>query len=225
MYSAAAASASPRSARSRTSKPLRAFLPERDPLARRLKPVERLDRGFPTPGRVGELLLGGVPLGEQCLQLLLRAAPREPGGGLALLRRLAPRVGGREVELGNPGAQADDLLGELLCALRRRRLQRERPKPLPHLGLDIAGPFDLNRDPVQLQLGPVPATLELPEAGRLLHELASFVGLGGEHCFDLALAHDRVHRAAETDVREQLDEVGATDLSLVDEVLAFAAAV
>ena len=152
-------------------------------------------------------------------------APGEPGGGLALLRRLAARVGGSEVELRNPGSQADDLLGELLCALRRRRLQGERPKPLPHLGLDVAGPLDLNRDPVQLQLGPVPTLLELPEPGRLLHELPPLVRLGGEHRFDLALADDRVHRAAEADVGEQLDEVGAANLCLVDEVLALAAAV
>ena len=47
--------------------PLRAFLAERDSLARRLEPVERLDRRLPAPGGVGELLLGGVPLREERL--------------------------------------------------------------------------------------------------------------------------------------------------------------
>ena len=103
--------------------------------------------------------------------------------------------------------------------------KRERAQPLPHLGLDVAGTLDLNRDPVQLQLRPVAALLELAEPRRLLHELAPLVRLRGEHRLDLALADDGVHRAAEADVREQLDEVGAANLCLVDEVLALAAAV
>ena len=152
-------------------------------------------------------------------------APGDARGRLPLLRRLAALIGGREVELRDAGSQPGDLLGELLGALGRRRLQGERAQPLPHLGLDVAGPLDLNRDPVQLQLGPVTAALELAEPGRFLHELPPLVRLGGEHRFDLALADDRVHRAAETDVGEQLDEVGAANLCLVDEVLALAAAV
>ena len=68
------------------------------------------------------------------------------------------------------------------------------------------------------------AALELAEAGRLLDELAPLLRLRGEHRLDLALADDRVHRAAEPDVGEQLDEVGAPHLRLVDEVLALAAA-
>ena len=66
--------------------------------------------------------------------------------------------------------------------------------------------------------------LELAEPCRLLHELPALVRLGREHGFDLALADDGVHRAAEPDVGEQLDEVGAANLRLVDEVLALAAA-
>ena len=204
---------------------LRTLLPERDSLGRRLEPVERLDRRLTAPGRVGELLLGGVPLREERLQLLLRAPPRDPRGGLPLLRRLAACVGGGEVELRDPGSQPGNLLRELLGPLRCRGLQRERAQPLPHFCFDIARPLDLNRDPVQLQLGPVAALLELAEPGRLLHELPPLVRLGREHGFDLALADDGVHRAAEADVGEQLDEVGAANLCLVDEVLALAAAV
>ena len=205
--------------------PLGPFLPERDPLGRSLEPVERLDRRLPAPGRVGELLLGGVPLGEECLQPLLRAAPGEPRSRLTLLREAPARVGGREVELCDPGPQPGDLLRELLGALRCRRLQRERAQPLPDLGFDVAGPLDLDRDPVQLQLRPVAALLELAESRRLFHELSPLLRLGGEHRLDLALTDDRVHRAAETDIGEQLDEVGAANLCLVDEVLPFAAAV
>ena len=69
------------------------------------------------------------------------------------------------------------------------------------------------------------ALLELAEPCRLLHELPPLVRLGREHRLDLALADDGVHRAAEPDVGEQLDEVGAANLRLVDEVLALAAAV
>ena len=204
--------------------PLRAFLAERDSLARRLEPVERLDRRLPAPGGVGELLLGGVPLREERLQLLLRAPAGEPRGGLPLLRRLAARIGCGEVELCDPGSQPGNLLRELLGALGRRGLQRERTQPLPHLCFDVARPLDLNRDPVQLQLRPVATLLELAEPRCLLHELAPLVRLGREHSFDLALADDGVHRAAEAHVGEQLDEVGAANLRLVDEVLALAAA-
>ena len=68
------------------------------------------------------------------------------------------------------------------------------------------------------------AALELAEPGRLLDEVAPVLGLRGQHGVDLSLRDDRVHRAAEADVREQLDEVGAAHRGLVDEVLALAAA-
>ena len=190
-----------------------------------MQPIERLDRRLPASGRVGELLLGGVPLGQECLQLLLRAPPGNARGGLALLRGLAARVGGSEVELCDARSQPGNLLCELLRALGCRRLQGERAQPLPHLCFDVAGTLDLNRNPVQLQLGPVATLLELAEPRRLLDELPPLVRLGGEHRFDLALADDGVHRAAETDVGEQLDEIGAPNLCLVHEVLALAAAV
>jgi hypothetical protein len=78
--------------------------------------------------------------------------------------------------------------------------------------------------PRELELGPMLAALELPESRRLLDEVAPVLRLRGEHRVDLALGNDRVHRAAETDVGEQLDEVGAPDGRLVDEVLALTAA-
>ena len=63
------------------------------------------------------------------------------------------------------------------------------------------------------------ATLELPEPGCLLDERAPVLGPRREHGVDLSLRHDRVHRPAEPDVREQLDEVGAAHRRAVDEVL------
>ena len=68
------------------------------------------------------------------------------------------------------------------------------------------------------------ASLELAEPGRLLDKLAAVGGLGGEHSVHLPLRDDRVHRAAEPDVGEQLDEIGAPDRRAVDEVGAFTAA-
>ena len=68
------------------------------------------------------------------------------------------------------------------------------------------------------------APLELAETGRFLDELPPLLRLRREHRFDLALADDRVHRAAEPDVGEQLDEVGPAHLRLVHEVLALTAA-
>ena len=66
--------------------------------------------------------------------------------------------------------------------------------------------------------------LELPEPGGLLDERAPILRLRREHLLDLALADDRVHRRAEPDVREDLDEVGAPHGRAVDEVLALGAA-
>ena len=114
--------------------------------------------------------------------------------------------------------------GELLRPLRSGRLQRKRPQALAHLVLDVARALDLGRDPRELQLGAVASPLELPEARRLLDEGAPILGLRGEHGVDLPLRDDRVHRAAEPDVGEQLDEIGAPHGRAVDEVLALAAA-
>ena len=166
-----------------------------------------------------------MSLGEERLQPLLRAPTAEPRCGLALLGSSPPRLDRGEIELGDARTQPGDLVHELLCALRRGRLQRKRAQALPHFGLDVARALDLNPDAVQLQLGAVPPALELAEAGGLLDELASLLRLRREYRLDLALADDRVHRAAESDVGEQLDEVGAPDLRLVDEVLALAASV
>ena len=204
---------------------LRALLPDRDPLGGALQPVEGLDRRLALPGGVGELLLGGVALGEERSQLLLCAPAADPRRGLALLCRCPARVNGGEIELGDPRPQTRDLVRELLGPLRRRRLQRKRAQPLAHLSLDVAGALDLDSDPVQLQLGAMLPPLELAETGGLLDQLASLLRLRGQHRLDLALADDRVHRAAEPDVGEQLDEIGAAHLRAVDEVLALAATV
>ena len=159
------------------------------------------------------------------MQLLLRAPAADPRRGLALLGRDAAGIGGGEIELGDPCTQSYDLVRELLRPFGGRRLQRQRPQALPHLGLHVACALDLDPDPVQLQLGPVLPPLELAQARCLLDELAPLLRLRREHRLDLALADDRVHRAPEPDVGEQLDEIGAAHLRPIDEVLALATSV
>ena len=198
--------------------------PELEPLDAALQPVARRNRGLAPTRRVRELLLGPRPIGEQPLEPSLRSALRERCGVSTLLGLRATRARVGEVELRDPRAQAGDLDAELLGALRGRRLQRERPQALAHLLLDVARALDLERDAGELQLGAMTAALELPEPGRLLHERAPILRPRGEHLLDLALADDRVHRRAEPDVREDLDEIGAPHGRAVDEVLPFGTA-
>ena len=118
-----------------------------------------------------------------------------------------------------------DLAAQLLGALGRGRLERERPQPLLDLGLEVAGALDVGRDARELQLGTVPPALEAAETGGLLDELAPLLRLAAEDLLDAALADDRAHLAAEADVGEQLDEIRAAHRRAVDEVLALAATV
>ena len=89
---------------------------------------------------------------------------------------MEPDVERGEVELGDAGVERGDLAAELLGPLGRCRLQRERPEPLPHLGLDVARALDLDRDARELQLGAMAARLETTEPGRLLDERAPLGG-------------------------------------------------
>ena len=158
------------------------------------------------------------------MQALRRAASRQGGRGPPLVRLRAPLGDRGEVEVCNPRAEPRHLEPQLLGALGRRRLQRERPEALLHLRLDVTSPLDLDPDARQLQLGAVPAALELAEPGRLLDQCAPVFRLRGEHGVDFPLRDDRVHRAAEPDVGEQLDEIGAPHGRAVYEVLPLAAA-
>src|SRR5205823_9357460 len=78
-----------------------------------------------------------------------------------------------EIERGDRGLQALHLFAELLRALGGRGLERERPQPLAHLGLEVARALDLRRDAGELELGAVAAELEASEAGGFLDECAA----------------------------------------------------
>jgi hypothetical protein len=67
--------------------------------------------------------------------------------------------------------------------------------------------------------------LETTEPRRLLDERAPFLGTRREDLFDAALADDRMHRTAEPEIREQLDQIDPPHRRLVDEVLPLPAAV
>ena len=112
-----------------------------------------------------------------------------------------------------------DLDAELLGALGRGRLQRERTEALAHLVLEVARALDLSRDAGELELGAVAAALETAEPRGLLDELAPLGRLRREHRLDPALRDDRAQPAAEPDVGQQLDQVDAADRRPVDEVL------
>ena len=124
-----------------------------------------------------------------------------------------------------PRPQPRDLAAQLLGPLGGARLERERPQPRLDLGLEVARALDLNLDARELQLGPVPPLLELPEPGRILEQHPPLLGLARENLLDLALADDRAVAAAEPSVRKQLDEVGTAHVRAVDQILALTAAV
>ena len=111
-----------------------------------------------------------------------------------------PARAGDDEQSAQPGdarPQARDLVGELLGTLGRRRLERQRAQPLAHLLFDVPRALGLRSDTGKLELGAVTPALELAETGRLLDEGAPVLRLRGEHGFDLPLADDRVHGAAE----------------------------
>ena len=198
--------------------------PQLEPLDAALQPIARRHRRLATAGGVRELLLRARTVAEHSFEPPLRASFRERHGVAALLRLGATRARLGQIELCDSRAQTRDLAAELLGALRGRRLERKRPQALAHLLLDVARALDLQRDARELQLGAMPAALELPESSRLLDERAPILRLRRENLLDLALADDRVHGRAEPHVREDLDEVRTPNRSAVDEVLALGAA-
>ncbi len=164
-----------------------------------------------------------MPLGQELLELRLGSALRVPGCFPPFGRSADALVDPRQIECCDSSLERGDLTAQLLDPCRGAGLECERAKSLLDLGLDVPRPGHVLPDARQLQLCTVTAPLELPEPSGLLHERAALLGLRGEDLLDLALRDHRARRAAETDVRKQLDEVGAANRSPVDQVLALAA--
>ena len=196
-----------------------------EPLGGALQPVEACGCLLAAPGRADELALDAVALRKQGLELLAGAVPREACSLTPLVGLCPALLDLLQLELSDPRLDRADLAAQLLRPLRSGRLQRERAQALLDLGLEVARTLDVDRDPGELQLRPVPSPLEAPEPGGLLDELAPFLGLRAEDLLDAALADDRAHLAAEPDVGEQLDEIRAAHRRAVDEVLPLTAAV
>ena len=130
-----------------------------------------------------------------------------------------------EIECGQAGTQAAELLAELLRALGGARLERERTQPLLHLSLEVARTLHLLRDARELQLRAVAAALEPSQAGRFLDEGAPLARRRGQDRLHLPLPDDGRRARAEADVGKELDDVRPAHGRSVDEVLPFAAAV
>ena len=165
----------------------RGFAPKADPLGGTLKAIERGQRRLPASGRIRELILGLLALSQQGGESLLGA----PAGDR---NRIPARLGvcttlgdGREIELCDPSPETGNLDRELLGAFSGGCLQGQRPKPLSHVVLDVARPFDLGGNAGELEFGPVLAPLELAESRGLLDEMAPVFRPGGEYRVDLPL--------------------------------------
>src|SRR5215831_11654282 len=207
-------------------------LQRREPLARqaRLLPQALALRVAPPPREQG---LGAQALCELDRSLApqleaLRSAlqPVERGGGALALPRSSRKLVLDAVPLDEQRLHA--LVDALTLERGRRRALVDLREPfldLCDVGLEIEGALDLGLHAGQLELGPVPPTLELPEAGGVLDQDAPFFGLAREDLLDLALADHRAVAAAEADVREQLDEIRAPHGRAVHEVLPLAPAV
>ena len=165
-----------------------------------------------------------MALGEQPAQRVVSALALELGRALPLLDLGQPLLDALELGRGNAAAEPLELDAKFLRPLSGGRLKRERTQALPHLVLEVTGPLGLDLDAGELQLGAMAAALELAETGRLLDQRAPLGRLRGEDLLDPALADDGVHLAAEPDVGQHLDDIGAAHVGPVDEVLALPAA-
>jgi hypothetical protein len=203
---------------------LRRLASQAEPLGGAPQPVERCGRSLALAGRVGELLLGTTPLPEDVLEPRLAALALEPSRGPVLLHARQPLPVPGEVELRDSRLECRDLAAELLGPLGGGRLEGQRPQPLAHLRLEIAGTLDLHRDPRQLQLGPVLAALEAAEARCLLEQCATLLRLAREDLLDAPLADDR-GSGRQAHLGEQLDQVDAPNRRPVEQILPLAAAV
>src|SRR6185312_8467598 len=104
-----------------------------DPLRTRREAVQRRRRALAGAGRIRELDFGPLARSDEVCDLRVEDAPLVGTGGTAAVGSRVPLRQAREVERRDRGVEPCDLARELLRPLGGRRLQRERPQPLPHL--------------------------------------------------------------------------------------------
>src|SRR5688500_3878410 len=173
---------------------------------------------------VGEFLFNAAPFLQETREPLVAHAAILECFGLPLRHFAEAPVEPLQLGGGDATANPVDLDPDLLGPRGSARLKREGPQALSHLVLEIAGALDLDLDARELELRAVATALELPEAGRLLDECAPLGRLRRQDLLDAALTDDGMHVAAEPDVGQELDDVGAPHVGAVDEVLPFSAA-
>jgi len=203
----------------------RARMPTRSAALRSL--VEHLHRLLALARRVGELLFRPPALGE--------ARPRASSSAECRARSAAARrlsvspSRSSSVSRSSSAIRARrraNLAAQLLGALGRGGLQRERPQPLLDLVLEVACALDLDGHPRELQLGPVPSRLEAADS-----PAASSISARRSSGFEARIASTLPWPMIEcipwprTEVGEDLDQVETPDRRLVEQVLPFAAAV
>ena len=155
--------------------------------------------GVQTLPRLGA---GGQPFVPAALPPLLLAAQRaEPRGG-----ELAGQVLGLDRELFVP-------LGHLRLLLERLELAAE-------LGQHVLQPQEILVQPRQLALGPLLAATVLGDAGGLLDVPAPVLRAGLQDLLELPLADDRVQRATDAGLAQQLLDVEEAHDLAADPVLA-----
>ena len=113
---------------------------------RTTKPIQSLQRLLARAGGVGELLLRGGALPEEIREPRLDALLGGGRGSAARVDLVEANVERGEIKLSDAGVKRGDLAAELLGPLGRSRLQRERPEPLAHLGLDVTSALHFDRD-------------------------------------------------------------------------------
>ena len=204
----------------------RGVAPQLEPLGGAAQPVERRGRPVAAPGRGRELLLDAVALGEQRLEPLAgalalearppRAAPRPPPAA----RRSRPGRARRRAPAGaaiSPRSfSARSAAVACRASGRSRAFTSASRSRARSTWIRTRASFSSARWRRRLNL-PSPA------ASSISARRSS--GFEREDLLDLALADHRAVAAAEADVGEQLDEVGAPHRRAVDQVLALAAAV
>jgi hypothetical protein len=161
--------------------------------------VERV-QPLPRPGAFLEAL---VPATAPALLLALkRAQPR---------RRQQPR-------------EAVGLRGQRFVLLGHLRLLLQRLQLAPELAEDVREPQQILVQPGQLALRPLLPTPVLRDPGGLLDVLPSVLRAREEHLLELPLTDDRVERAADPRLGQQLLHVHQSDRLSSDPVLGVAAA-